>query len=402
MYIKKCRVCNSKKLKKILNFGDQPWCNDFLRKKDLGKEKKYPLNLIFCDFCKTPQLNFTVKKEIMFSNHTYLSGITDTLRKHFKTIAIDLNKKFNKNGSTKSILDIGSNDGTFLEQFKIFKWSLLGVESSKNICQIANKKKIKTLNFFFNEKIAKKIDRKFDFINASGVFFHLEELYSFTKGVKNLLNEKGVFIVQFLYMKSIVTNVAFDQIYHEHLIYYNLKNLSFLLNKFDLEIFDCYLTSAHGGQMVCYISHKKKYKRTKRLQRYIILEKKLKCNSYNYYKNFAKKVSVLKNKNIKFIDNCKKKKLSICGIGAPAKGNTLLNYFKISNKDISIILEKNKLRFGMYTPGSHILIKEEKKSNMNFDVFYVLAWNFKKEILKNYYNKYKNKKKFFFPINVKI
>ena len=401
MYIKKCRICKFDQFHEIIDLGKQPWCNNFIDKKNLGKEKFYPLNLILCKKCKTPQLNYTVKKEIMFANHTYLSGVTLTLRKHFKKIACDLNRKFNKEKKVKKILDLGSNDGTFLEQFKKFNWDLLGIESSKNIAKIANKKKIKTLNFFFNYKIAKILKTKFDFINASGVFFHLEELFSFTRGVKYLLDRKGVFIVQFLYMKSIVANTAFDQIYHEHLLYYNLKNLSYFLKKFNLEIFDCYLTKAHGGQMVCYISHKNQFKKTTRLKNFVSEEQKSGCNSIKFYKKFAKNIEIIKRKNLSFLKKCKQKNLKICGLGAPAKGNTLLNYFKITNKDIKLILEKNSLRFKKYTPGSHILIEEEKKENMNFDVFYVLAWNFKKEILKNNKKIINKGKKFFFPINIK-
>ena len=262
----KCRVCFSKKLSKILDLGKQPWCNDFLKKNQLGFEKFYPLLLLYCNNCSTVQLNYTVKKEIMFSNHTYLSGITKTLSDHFFDISKEINKKFNKKKRKKSILDLGSNDGTFLYHFKKLGWKILGVESSKNIAKIANKRKINTMNMFFNLKNAKKIKTKFDFINASGVFFHLEELHSFTRGVKHLIKKDGVFIVQFLYMKKIVENTAFDQIYHEHLLYYNLKTLEFLLNKHNFEIFDAHLAKVHGGQMVAYISNKGVRKKTKRFK----------------------------------------------------------------------------------------------------------------------------------------
>ena len=159
---------------------------------------------------------------------------------------------------------------------------------------------------FFNYKNSKKIKTKFDYINASGVFFHLEELHSFTRGVKFLLKKKGIFIVQFLYMKKIVENTAFDQIYHEHLLYYNLKTLNFLLNKHDLEIFDAHLTKVHGGQMVAYVSKKGERQKTKRLNNLEYLEKKSGCNNKKYYKNFSKKIKLLKYKNLSFLKKCKK------------------------------------------------------------------------------------------------
>lgn len=395
-----CRVCSSNNFTEILNLGKQPWGNNFLQKKQLGKEKFYPLTLIYCNYCSTAQLNHTVKKEIMFSNHTYLSGITKSLSDHFKYVSSQLNKKFNKNNKKKSILDIGSNDGTFLKHFKNIDWKILGVESSKNISKLANDNKIKTLNMFFNYNNAKKIKTKFDFINASGIFFHLEELHSFTKGVKFLLKKNGVFVVQFLYMKKIIENGAFDQIYHEHLLYYNLKTLQNLLQKHGLEIFDAELTKIHGGQMIAYVTHEHTKKKSDRLIELLNIETKSKCNEIKFYQDFARKINKIKIKNISFLKKCKRQKKIVYGMGAPVKGNTLLNYFRINKQLIPILLEKNPLREGLYSPGSHIPIILEKNLKQIPDVFYVLAWNFKSEILKK--NKLLLKKgvKFYFPIEI--
>jgi len=396
----KCRVCDSTNLTKVLNLGRQPWCNNFLKKKEIGTEKKYPLILMFCEKCSLAQLSHTVKKEIMFSDHTYLSGITKTLSNHFKDISIDVNKRFNKDKKHKNILDIGSNDGTFLKHFKKKGWYILGVESSKRIAIIANKNNIKTINEFFNYDLAKKINKRFDFINASGIFFHLEELHSFTKGVKLLLKSDGIFIVQFLYMKSIIENTAFDQIYHEHLLYYNLLTLQNLLNKHDLEIFDCKLESVHGGQMIAYINHKNKRKKSDRYLSFLKREIRSGCNKIKYYRKFKNKVEKLKSENLKFLSSAKKNKRIIFGVGAPAKGNTLLNYFNLKTDTISKLLEKNKMRKNLYAPGSHIPIVMEKEEKKIPDIYYVLAWNFKKEILKNFKKRGINRSKFYFPINI--
>jgi SAM-dependent methyltransferase len=396
----KCRVCDSTNLTKVLHLGRQPWCNNFLKKNEIGKEKKYPLILMFCERCSLAQLSHTVKKEIMFSDHTYLSGITKTLSNHFKDISIDVNKRFNKDKKHKNILDIGSNDGTFLKHFKKKGWYILGVESSKRIAIIANKNNIKTINEFFNYDLAKKINKRFDFINASGIFFHLEELHSFTKGVKLLLKSDGIFIVQFLYMKSIIENTAFDQIYHEHLLYYNLLTLQNLLNKHDLEIFDCKLESVHGGQMIAYINHKNKRKKSDRYLSFLEREIRSGCNKIKYYRKFKNKVEKLKSENLKFLSSAKKNKKIIFGVGAPAKGNTLLNYFNLKTDTISKLLEKNKMRKNLYAPGSHIPIVMEKEEKKIPDIYYVLAWNFKKEILKNFKKRGINRSKFYFPINI--
>ena len=401
MRINKCRVCATKKLKVILNLGDQPWGNNFVSYKNIKKVKKYPLILVFCEFCKTPQINYTIPKEEMFFNHTYLSGVTKSLSEHFFKLASYNTNKFFKKRKKKIILDLGSNDGAQLKQNKKLKWEVLGVESSKKIAEIANKQRLKTLPMFFNLKNAKKINKKFDLINASGVFFHLEELHSFTEAVNFLLKDNGIFCVQFLYMKSICENIAFDQIYHEHLLFYNLKNLNYLLNLHQLEIFHAKLTEIHGGQMVAYICKKGQRNKTFELNNYFKIEQESKCNTINFYKKFASKVKKLKKKNVKNLKLLRKRKKVIYGMGAPVKGNTLLNYFKINNKIIKYLVEKNELRKNLYSPGSNIKILIEKELSVLPDVYYVLAWNFKKEILKNNKHLLKKGVKFIFPINPK-
>jgi len=202
-------------------------------------------------------------------------------------------------------------------------------------------------------------------------------------------------------MKSIVENCAFDQIYHEHLLYYNLTTLNNYLAKFGLEIFDAYLTDTHGGQMIAYICKKDEYSKTKKLNYLLNEEIKKKCNTFEYYEKFAKKVKKLKNKNLSFLNNAIKKNKLIYGMGAPVKGNTLLNYFKITKKIMPVILEINELRKNKYTPGTHIPVILEKDNQNLPDIFYVLAWNFKKEILKKKKDLIKKGIKFYFPINIK-
>ncbi len=226
-----CRVCDSTELEQIIDLGKQPWCNNFLSKEQVGSEPFYPLHVVYCHSCSTAQLDYTVKKEIMFGNHTYLSGITSSLQEHFHTVAHEVNERFCTNRQQKSILDIGSNDGTQLKEYENLGFEVMGVESSKNTALIANDAGIPTLTAFFNQTTMGDIGRQFDVINASGVFFHLEELHSVCEGIKMGLKDDGVFVVQFLYVKCIMENLAFDQIYHEHLLYYSLETIEVLLNR---------------------------------------------------------------------------------------------------------------------------------------------------------------------------
>lgn len=396
----RCRICESNELSQVLDLGVQPWANHFLKIDEIGSEPSYPLTLMHCTSCFAVQLDYTVKKEIMFSDHTYLSGVTDTLIEHFKSIAFNVENQFGHLYDFKNILDIGSNDGTQLKQYKKLGWEVLGVESSKQISRIANSNGVQTINEFFNADCAKKIGLKFSIINASGVFFHLEELHSVTEGVKESLKENGVFTIQFLYMKSITENVAFDQIYHEHLLYYNLETLNVLLRQHGLEIFDCYLTPAHGGQMVAYVSHKNKFPISSRFEKYINCEIETECNSLKYYMSFVEKIKKVRSRNLEYLWDLKANNKRIFGMGAPVKGNTLLNYFGINNNLLDCLLEKNVLRKGLYAPGSHLPIYMEDEVHEIPDAYYVLAWNFKKEILRKNKDLIDRGVEFFFPIEI--
>jgi len=393
-----CRVCDRKDFELIVDLKDQPLGHQFLKEDELGKEIFYPLRLIYCRNCQTAQLDHTVKKEIVYSDHTYLSGITKSLKTHFESVAKDVDMRFFKNKKNKLVLDIGSNDGTQLKSYKDLNYDVLGIESSKTISKIANDNEITTINDFFNLELAKKINKKFDVINAAGVFFHLEELHSVAEGIKYLLDDQGVFVVQFMYMKNILENVAFDQIYHEHLLFYTLKTIETLLNRHQLGLFDAYFSPIHGGSIIAFATHKDKKTKSQRLLELIKKEEISKCNEYETYQKFAKKIDVLKKENLKFLENEKSKGKIIYGMGAPVKGNTLLNYFKITTTIISCLVEKNPLRKNLYSPGMHIPILMEDEITPP-DVYYVLAWNFKNEILKNNKHLIKKGVGFYFPIN---
>jgi SAM-dependent methyltransferase len=395
-----CRVCDSTRLEPAIDLGHQPWCNHFLKKEEVGKEPFYPLRVLFCHQCATAQLDHTVAKEIMFGDHTYLSGVTKSLGEHFKTIAREVDDRFFKNTPGKSVLDIGSNDGTQLKHFQALGYEALGVESSKTTARIALDAGVPTLNDFFNLDVARRLDRKFHVINAAGVFFHLEELHSVTDGIREALREDGVFVVQFLYMKRIVDNLAFDQIYHEHLLYYNLKTIETLLNRHGLALFDAYLSPIHGGSMIGFITHQSKgVAPSARLQKLREQEEAEKSNDLATYLDFAQRILQMKQENLTYLDDAKKRGKRIYGMGAPVKGNTLLNYFGIGRKYLDCLVEKNELRRGLFSPGQHLEVLIEKELTQLPDIYYVLAWNFKKEILANNQELIRNGVEFYFPVD---
>lgn len=398
-----CRVCDSSDLVLAIDLGLQPWCNDFLKPDQVGREPFYPLRVFYCRDCKTAQLDYTVPKEVMFGNHTYLSGVTKSLSAHFKGIADESLSLFfsGRDKSSVVVLDVGSNDGTQLKHFQEHGCEVLGVESSRITAELANSAGVPTLNRFFNAGLVAELGRKFQIINAAGVFFHLEELHSAAEGIKNALAEDGVFLVQFLYMKRIVENLAFDQIYHEHLLYYNLRTIEVLLNRHGLETFDAYLAPIHGGSMIAFVTHRGQRLPSERLKTLRAEEDRTGANELSTYLAFAKRIEVMKQENLGYLKRKKAEGKRIYGMGAPVKGNTLLNYFGVGTQYLDYLVEKNALRDGLISPGMHIPVVMEDDKLLPPDVYYVLAWNFKKEILANNQELINKGVEFYFPVNPK-
>lgn len=377
-----CRSCGSSQMKSILDLGEQPWCNDFLSEERLGKEKKYPLHLVCCLDCELLQLNHTVPKETMFADHSYLSGMTKTLIKHFYDVAEENVKQFSIE-SADLVVDIGGNDGSQLLQYKkLGVQSLLNVECAKRVSEISRNNGIDTITEYFNKKCVDEHigEKKVKLYNASGVFFHLEELHSVIDGIKFSLRDDGVLIVQFMYAGTMIEKLNFDTIYHEHLYYYTLRSLSSLLFPYGLEIFDAYYSEIHSGSIIAKITHTNG-EINQKTERYLDLLKKDEQYTVERFLAFAEKIESqrfdLKNK----LQRIKSSGKTIYAYGAPAKGNTLLNYFGIDNGLVDKSVEINELKIGNYLPGSHIPIVRESKQDRP-DYYLLLSHNFEEEIIR--------------------
>jgi SAM-dependent methyltransferase len=394
-----CRICDSTDLETIIDLGNQPWGNGFLKADQFATEISYPLVLVRCEKCSLAQLNYTIAKEDMFIKHTYLSGTTNTLNEHFSQLAKKTHASFLQNFSKPRVLDIGSNDGTQLKHYQELGCDVLGVESAPHAVEIAIANGIPTEEVFFNSESAREINLKFNLINASGVFFHLEELHSVCEGVKFALDSDGVFIVQFIYMKTMQDNVAFDQIYHEHLLYYTLTTLSILLEMHGLELFDSHLSSIHGGSMIAYVSHPGRYKKTSRLNSYLENEIKSHTNEKKRYEEFAIQSHQMKEKTLEWFEFMSEKDKLVYGLGAPVKGNTLINYFGLKKENLPYLIERNPLRQGLFSPGAHIPLLLEHEIVVSPDAYFVLAWNFKSEILQRHADDILQGIEFYFPID---
>jgi SAM-dependent methyltransferase len=396
-----CRVCDSHDLTPAVDLGVQPWANHFLAPADVGREPTYPLRVVLCSSCGTAQLDYTVPKETMFADHTYLSGMTKTLSDHFRGVAQEVDRRFFSSRPGKAMLDIGSNDGTQLQHYRELGYDILGVEPAKLPSDIANAAGLTTLRAFFNAEVARSLGRKFQVINASGVFFHLEELHSVTDGIRESLAPDGVFVIQFLYMKRIVENDAFDQIYHEHLLYYNVRTLDRLLRRHGLALFDAELSPIHGGSIIAYATHAGSATPSERLSAFGRAEDESGANALPWYQAFSARIAQRKQENLAYLEKARAAGKRVFGLGAPVKGNTLLNYYGIGPDLISCLVERNTHRRGLIAPGSHIPVVIEDELGEPPDIYYVLAWNFKREILARHQDLLARGVEFYFPVNPK-
>jgi SAM-dependent methyltransferase len=394
-----CRVCDGTDLVPAVDLGLQPWANHFLRPDEVGREPVYPLRVLYCQRCATAQLDYTVPKETMFGDHTYLSGVTRSLSDHFRAVAEEVDRRFRGGQSRPAVLDIGSNDGTQLKHFQALGYDVLGVEASRTTAAIAQAAGVETVNEFFNLDLARRLGRRFDVINAAGVFFHLEELHSVTEGIREALAPGGVFVVQFLYMRRILENLAFDQIYHEHLLYYTLRTIERLLNRHGLGMFDAYVSPIHGGSVIGFITHRERARPSDRLEALRHEELVAGTNELATYHRFAERLLRMRDENLAYLDRTKAAGKRVFGFGAPVKGNTLLNYFGVDTRYLDCLVEKNTLRRGLVSPGQHIPIVLEDELPAPPDVYYVLAWNFKREILANNRALLERGVEFYFPVN---
>jgi hypothetical protein len=222
-----------------------------------------------------------------------------------------------------------------------------------------------------------------------------------TEGIRASLTPDGVFVIQFLYMKRIVENDAFDQIYHEHLLYYNIRTVDKLLRRHGLALFDARLSPIHGGSIIAYATHVETAKPTPELEAFCRAEDETGASTLAWYHAFQKRIEQRKVENLDYLRRCKAAGKRVWGLGAPVKGNTLLNYYGVGPELIQYLTEKNPHRRGLIAPGSHIPLKIEDELTGYPDVYYVLAWNFKKEILARHQDLIAKGVEFYFPVNPK-
>jgi len=405
---KKCVLCKSKKLKRVINFNRTPLANSYVKSKNY-KEKYYPLSCVLCLDCKHLQIKHLIKPKILFENYMYVSGTSPIFVKHFEEFFKKIKRTIKLDKSKDKILDIACNDGSFLNFFKKdnFK-NVVGIEPAKNLRYLNSSKKIDINTIFFNHKnsfILKKKYKEFKVITANNVFAHVPDLNDFALGVKNILSKDGLFIFEVSYLKDVMKKLTFDTIYHEHMSYHSLKPLIKFFKKIEMKVIDFDLIEPQGGSIRVYVGHKNKKAKFLKIKNQIQIEKKFGLFKTQSYFKFNEKIKNKKNKIRNFINNKIKEGKIFIGYGAPAKVTTFCHVFNLGENEIKFIIDDNTLKQNKYTPGKNIKILNFKKiKKINFDYVIILAWNFAKPLIFKLKKNIKNRKfKMVVPFpNIKI
>lgn len=389
-----CRFCLNKNLTQVIDLKSQPAANAFLDKKQLNKkENSFPLKVNFCSKCGQLQLTHVVSPDLLFRNYVYVSSTSQVFIKHFEEYAKSVYKKLKLNKNSL-VIDIGSNDGILLKPFKKLGTKILGVDPAKEIAKKATKEGIETLPEYFDQSLGKKIVKKYGFadvITANNVFAHVPYIDELVKAVKNVLNKDGVLIIEAPYLVDFLQKNLFDTIYHEHVSYLSIRSLSALFKRFDMEIFDAEKTDSHGGSIRVFVKKIESNRVVqKSVKQFISKEKSLGLDKISTYIEFAKKIDKNKESLNKILKDLKDQKKTIVGYGAPAKGNTMLNYFNIGTKVLDYIVDDSSYKQGLYTPGMHIpVVPSSQIMKDKPDYVLILAWNFADSIMKKL-SDYKN------------
>jgi len=385
MKIKSCRSCNSTSLKKVFDLGNHKLTGVFPKKKD-HKVDTGRLRMVLCKHCSMLQLENSFNPKKMYgSNYGYMSSQNLSMIDHLRNKSIKLKKIVNIK-SSEIILDIGSNDGTFLDFFDK-KYKLIGIDPSSKRLKKLYRKDIRVISDFFSyEKIEKYLKKKrAKIITTISMFYDLEDPVKFASDIHKSLDRNGIWHLEQSYMPSMIKNYSYDTICHEHLEYYSLKSIKYILDKVGFVIIDLEFNNINGGSFALTVKKKSKANPKHYFLTNLILreEKRFKYNHYLTFKNFFKKV--LKHKKLlkDLLVSLKKNNKKVFGYGASTKGNVILQFCGIDSKLLPFIADVSKFKYNKYTPGSKIKIISEKKSNsMKPDYYLVLPWHFKEFIVK--------------------
>lgn len=399
--IKQCRICKNQKLKVVLSLGEQVLTGVFPKKRE-DKITKGPLDLVWCDDCGLLQLKQSYSLDEMYGeNYGYRSGLNLSMVKHLQQKVAYLEKLVSLS-SDELVIDIGSNDATTLKAYK-GKHLRVGIDPTGTKFKEFYTDSITLIPTFFSAEAFKSVfkDKKAKIVTSIAMFYDLEDPRQFVQDIESVLDSEGVWHFEQSYMPSMLRTNAYDTICHEHLEFYSFKVVKDLLESCGMKVIDVQMNAVNGGSFAITACKKEaSYKSNLPIINWLLSqEKNMGLDTEVPYLEFAKKVAQhrvdLKNLISSLVQDGKK----IIAYGASTKGNVLLQYCDIGEKEIPYVAEVNPDKFGSFTPGTLIPIISEKEARaMNPDYFFVLPWHFKNNILEREQEYIVNGGKFIFPM----
>ena len=383
-----CRFCKTPLHHTLVDLGMSPLCESYLTAEQLNRmEPFYPLHVFVCDRCYLVQLEEYVSPESIFTEYAYFSSYADSWLQHARRYAEAMIERFGIHTGSR-VVELASNDGYLLQYFVAKGIPVLGVEPAANVARSAEEKGVPTLVRFFGEALAhemRETGKAADLLIGNNVLAQVPDLNDFVKGMKILLKPGGIITMEFPHLVKLVEENQYDTIYHEHFSYFSLVAAEAIFAHHGLTIFDVEELPTHGGSLRIFACHGEDETRPvgSRVTALRTREVEAGLTRMEYYRSFGEKVKETKRKLLEFLIRAKRDGKTICGYGAPGKGNTLLNYCGIRTDFLEYTVDRNPYKHGRFTPGTHIpihpvdAIKETRP-----DYLLILPWNLKDEIMK--------------------
>jgi len=380
-----CRGCGSTALSHILALGETALANAFLGKEsEFATEKQFPLDLYLCETCGLVQLLDVIDPETLFRNYVYVTGTSATMAAHNKAYAATVTERLGL-GKDDLVVEVASNDGSLLRYFDSHGVRTLGIEPARNIARIAREAGIATVEEFFTSTLARELRDAYGSaraIIANNVLAHVDDTRDFLFGARTLLAPDGLLVVEVPWLGKLVANLEYDTVYHEHLCYFSLTALSQIYSAAGLSVVDVEHVSVHGGSLRVYASPAPRESGTASVANLLAEEAAAGLRNPSRLERFARDVSRQRSELRALLESLKSDGKTVAGYGAPAKGNTLLQYCNITPTMLPYTVDRNSLKVGCFTPGTHIpVLPVDTLAVRRPDYLLILAWNFADEIM---------------------
>jgi SAM-dependent methyltransferase len=382
-----CRFCGSQLGRTFVDLGRSPLSNSFLTAEQVRlAEPHYPLHAYVCETCLLVQLEEYETAENIFGDYLYFSSFSDFWLQHCETYAARMTAELGL-GAASLVVEVASNDGYLLQYFKRSGVGVLGVEPARNVAEVARQKGVPTDVAFFGVATARRLaeaGNRADLICANNVLAHVPNLNDFVAGFKVLLKPEGTITVEFPHLLRLIEERQFDTIYHEHFSYFSLLVVEKAFARHGLRVFDVECLPTHGGSLRIYACHQEAVSRrpTERLKTVLAREKMAGLTDLAAYDRFAATVVDMKCQVLEFFIAARRAGKVVVGYGAPAKGNTLLNYCGVGPELLRFTVDRSPHKQGRFLPGVQIpILAPERIVDARPDYVFILPWNIKDEII---------------------